>query len=486
MNFEEVKENFEKLINTIEKIHGPIVNKRKDFASIKEKLLNICEEGTSIANRLKSMLDEKNQITKVLEEKTKTLETLISKLNVAIFIFDVDENENFIFQELNPTHEELTGFKTEEIKGKKPKDFLPPEIANEIEKNYTKCVESKRVIEYEEKLFLTREETWWLTRLIPLINEEDRVYRVIGASININNYKEAIEELDIKNNLAESVFKITPIPIFSKDKDLRFNNCNEAFENLFDIKKEALLKIENNSIFGDKIKDIVNEKEKELKINKNPLTFEVEMDERNLIFKIMPIITEDVFNGYVCSIIDISEQKKYQKLLETLAIKDELTGLYNRRGLSDFIEREWKNAIRQKQPISILMIDVDNFKKYNDSYGHQQGDKCLKSISEVMIKNVYRPADIVSRIGGEEFLIILPNTNFQGALKVAERIRQEVFKLKIPHKHSDYGVITISIGISTSVPGKFEKYEELIDDADKNLYIAKSKGKNRIEGFYYP
>ncbi|MGC8770991.1 MAG: PAS domain S-box protein [Brevinematia bacterium] len=154
MNFEEVKENFEKLINTIEKIHGPIVNKRKDFASIKEKLLNICEEGTSIANRLKSMLDEKNQITKVLEEKTKTLETLISKLNVAIFIFDVDENENFIFQELNPTHEELTGFKTEEIKGKKPKDFLPPEIANEIEKNYTKCVESKRVIEYEEKLFL--------------------------------------------------------------------------------------------------------------------------------------------------------------------------------------------------------------------------------------------------------------------------------------------------------------------------------------------
>ncbi|MEJ5284276.1 MAG: GGDEF domain-containing protein [Brevinematia bacterium] len=255
---------------------------------------------------------------------------------------------------------------------------------------------------------------------------------------------------------------------------------------MFDIKKEALLKIENNSIFGDKIKDIVNEKEKELKINKNPLTFEVEMDERNLIFKIMPIITEDVFNGYVCSIIDISEQKKYQKLLETLAIKDELTGLYNRRGLSDFIEREWKNAIRQKQPISILMIDVDNFKKYNDSYGHQQGDKCLKSISEVMIKNVYRPADIVSRIGGEEFLIILPNTNFQGALKVAERIRQEVFKLKIPHKHSDYGVITISIGISTSVPGKFEKYEELIDDADKNLYIAKSKGKNRIEGFYYP
>lgn len=486
MDFKEIHENFEKLINTIERIHGPIVDKRKDFASIKEKLLDICKEGSSIANKLKLMLDEKNQITKVLEEKTKTLETLISKLNVAIFIFDVDENGNFIFQELNPTHEELTGFKTEDIKDKKPKDFLPPEIANEIEKNYRKCVESKKVIEYEEKLFLKGKETWWLTRLIPLINEEDRVYKIIGASININNYKEAIEELDIKNNLTESIFKIIPTPIFSKDKDFKFNNCNEAFENLFDIKKEALLKIEDNSIFGDKVKDILNEKENDLKINKQSLEFEIEIEEKHLIFKLMPIITEDIFNGYVCSIIDISEQKRYQKLLENLAIRDELTGLYNRRGLSDFIEREWKNAIRQKQPISILMIDVDNFKKYNDSYGHQEGDKCLKSISEVMIKNVYRPADIVSRIGGEEFLIILPNTNFQGALKVAERIRQEVFKLKIEHKNSVFGVVTISIGVSTSIPGKFEKYEELIEDADKNLYIAKSKGRNRVEGYYYP
>ncbi|MCX7821756.1 MAG: sensor domain-containing diguanylate cyclase [Brevinematales bacterium] len=284
----------------------------------------------------------------------------------------------------------------------------------------------------------------------------------------------------------EGIFQIIPTPIFLKDKNLNFENCNEAFEDLFDIKKEALKKIKDNSIFDNKIKEIIDEKEKELKMDIKPLEFEIESDEKSLIFKIIPIRIDNEMNGYVCSVIDISEQKKYQRLLERLAIKDELTGLYNRRGLSDFIEREWKNAIRQKQPISILMIDVDNFKSYNDNYGHVAGDKCLKSIAETMLKNTFRPSDIVARVGGEEFIVILPNTNFQGGLIVAERIRQGIFNLQIFHINSNFGVITVSIGLSTSVPGKFEKYEELIEDADKNLYIAKAKGKNRVEGYYYP
>ncbi len=475
------------LLELIEEINIPnsFESKRTDFKLLKENLKKVCENGKRLINKLNQANEELRILNKNLEDKAIMLETLISKLNVAIFVFDVTENGDFIFQELNPTHEELTGFKTKEVKGKKPKDFLPPDIANEIEKNYTKCVQTKKVIEYEEKLFLKGKNTWWLTRLIPLLKGE-RVYRIVGASININSYKEVIEELNIKNNLTESIYKIMPVPFFSKGKDFKFNNCNEAFENLFEIKKETLLKMKDNSIFDEAIKNILDEKENELTINRDPIEFEVEVGEKFLIFKLMPINKDGEFNGYVCSVVDISEQKKYQKLLEDLAIKDELTGLYNRRGLSDFIVREWRNAIREQQPISILMIDVDNFKNYNDTYGHKEGDKSLKIISEIMVKNTFRPTDIVSRIGGEEFLIILPKTNFAGALKVAERIREAVFNSQIKHKNSNFGVITVSIGISTSVPGKFEKYEDLIEDADKNLYIAKSKGKNRVEGYYYP
>ena len=111
------------------------------------------------------------------------------------------------------------------------------------------------------------------------------------------------------------------------------------------------------------------------------------------------------------------------------------------------------------------------------------GDICLKNVSETIRKNSLRPMDIVARYGGEEFIVILPNTPFEGALTVAERIRNAIEKLNIQHIKSPFGKITVSIGVSTSVPEKLENFETLLEEADKNMYTAKKKGKNRVEGY---
>jgi len=469
------------ILKELEAIHlkGDI---EKKFNKYKTKLKNLCEETSELIFELNKSLKEREDLEKKLQEQYKMFESVIKKLNVAIFIFDV-VNGKFVFEYLNPAHEMLTGFKTEEVRGKTPYEFLPQDIALQVESNYRRCVEEKKTIEYEEKLILKGKETFWFTRLIPLINENGEVFKIIGTSININEWKAAINELNEKNLLLEKIFEVLPIPVFYIDSKKGLLKINGAFQKVFNIPKSFVL-LDLKKVFPEKIVKILEEKE--IENSDVPLEFEIkftpedEPEEKHLFFRISKIKEKDLT---VCSVLDITTQKKYENFLEKLALKDELTDLYNRRGLKEFVDREWKNAIRNKQPISILMIDIDNFKSYNDTYGHKMGDICLKNVSETIRKNSLRPMDIVARYGGEEFIVILPNTPFEGALTVAERIRNAIEKLNIQHIKSPFGKITVSIGVSTSVPEKLENFEALLEEADKNMYTAKKKGKNRVEGY---
>ncbi|MDI2595265.1 diguanylate cyclase [Pseudomonas sp. N3-W] len=175
-------------------------------------------------------------------------------------------------------------------------------------------------------------------------------------------------------------------------------------------------------------------------------------------------------------------QKTYieaNKALGLLALEDGLTGLSNRRQFDFFLETETSRIKRRSDNVALIMIDVDLFKKYNDHYGHVQGDECLKSVSAIIRNNVTRTGDLAARYGGEEFAIILPDTDYVGAFLIAERIRTELEKSAIPHSESPMGVVTISVGISSLSGSKTETPENLIDVADKALYIAKSSGRNR-------
>ncbi|MCL2914787.1 diguanylate cyclase [Shewanella corallii] len=168
--------------------------------------------------------------------------------------------------------------------------------------------------------------------------------------------------------------------------------------------------------------------------------------------------------------------------MEKLSYLDGLTGIANRRRFDRRLEEDWRSAIRSGRPLSLLMIDVDSFKAFNDTYGHLAGDDCLRQLASKMSASVSRGTDLVARYGGEEFAVIMPNTDGRGGLKVAREIHKRVAALAIPHSDSqaDSEVVTVSIGISCMVPAANEDVDKLQHAADRALYQAKSNGRNLI------
>jgi diguanylate cyclase (GGDEF)-like protein len=169
--------------------------------------------------------------------------------------------------------------------------------------------------------------------------------------------------------------------------------------------------------------------------------------------------------------------------LQDLAGRDGLTGLFNRRRLDEALALEWLRAKRERQPISVLMIDVDYFKGFNDTYGHQEGDQCLRRLAAVFRDATRRPADLVARYGGEEFLICLPATPLSGGFEVAGKIRAALGALAIPHAASPLHVVTVSMGVASLVPQDGISAEQLVAAADAGLYRAKSAGRDRVMPF---
>lgn len=172
------------------------------------------------------------------------------------------------------------------------------------------------------------------------------------------------------------------------------------------------------------------------------------------------------------------ELEQANKRLEELNTLDELTGLRNRRFLNQVLPMEYQRAFREKQPISILMFDIDHFKKLNDSYGHQFGDLCLVHAGKYIRKNLHRPTDVAVRYGGEEFIVLLPSTDLEGAKEVAEKIRME-FESNIVTDDNYSVSMTVSIGVAGEIPSGRENYETLLKEADGLLYQAKDAGRNR-------
>lgn len=175
------------------------------------------------------------------------------------------------------------------------------------------------------------------------------------------------------------------------------------------------------------------------------------------------------------------ELKRQRDLLARLSHLDGLTGIPNRRALDDIMEREWRRGTRSLKPLSLLMLDIDHFKAYNDSCGHLAGDDCLRTVAQTLKSPLGRAADIVGRYGGEEFLAILPETDAAGARVVAEEIRTAVSNLALAHPASPQGsTITVSIGIATAVAHREQFHTCLLDAADRALYQAKLEGRNRV------
>ncbi len=177
------------------------------------------------------------------------------------------------------------------------------------------------------------------------------------------------------------------------------------------------------------------------------------------------------------------ELKRSRDILENLSRIDGLTGISNRRRFDEYLRSAWKQAIRDDVPLSLLMIDIDCFKQYNDTYKHLAGDDCLKRVADALTRSVQRPLDFVARYGGEEFAVVLPDTDVEGSGHVAESMRRAVESLRIPHSRSVAGdIVTVSLGAATIRPRKHESEQIVIEGSDEALYGAKSSGRNRVYG----
>ena len=175
--------------------------------------------------------------------------------------------------------------------------------------------------------------------------------------------------------------------------------------------------------------------------------------------------------------------KAQSDLLRQMVFIDGLTGVANRRCFDERLGTEWRRAARNSSPLALLMLDVDHFKRYNDRYGHQVGDGCLRQVASAIKEGLLRPGDLVARYGGEEFACILPATDFDGALAVAAGIEQRVRALQIDHADSDVcQVVTLSIGVALGLPGFDTDPVDLIALADAQLYRAKHSGRGRACG----
>ena len=165
--------------------------------------------------------------------------------------------------------------------------------------------------------------------------------------------------------------------------------------------------------------------------------------------------------------------------LQHLVTLDELTGVANRRQFDRLLAQEWRRCCREKQCLSLILCDVDFFKAYNDTYGHVEGDFCLRTIAQTLAQAVRRAGDVVARYGGEEFAVILPNTEHQGAIDVASRIHQAIAQLQLPHTHSQISDrVTLSMGLVSQFPVLDLLPSVAIVRADRQLYAAKAKGRN--------
>lgn len=212
-----------------------------------------------------------------------------------------------------------------------------------------------------------------------------------------------------------------------------------------------------------------------------------------------PVMHEGKHVGYVVSFLDISERKHIQEALtmtnieleeknrrlNEIAVRDGLTGVANRRAFDDHLQAEWNRSLRSGDPVSLIMLDIDYFKNYNDCYGHLGGDTCLKRVSEILLNKGYtrRPGDLLARYGGEEFAIILSATDEIAASKIGEQICIDVAEMKIPNEAipviENFKVVTISAGVASIIPQTGGTPDQLIKAADEALYYAKSQGRNR-------
>jgi len=316
---------------------------------------------------------------------------------------------------------------------------------------------------------------------------------IFGVSRDLSKEQEALQKFDRFFRMNPALMAVSSLP------ERTFVDVNDSFLRTLGYTADEIIGRTSNEL------ELFNNQEEKKRVDKilaefgriYDLELQVKTKDGNIRHGLFSgDIIESQGASYILTVmIDITERKRLDEdkirlieklneaneILRSTSIVDQLTGISNRRYFDNCLDREWHRAIRNQKPISMIFIDIDFFKSYNDNYGHVEGDRCLRVIAQQLHAAARRPGDLFARYGGEEFALLLPETD-EGSLYRAEQCRKIVEKLSIPHEYSKIAnYVTISLGVSTLVPAPDSEPVTIVRAADRALYRAKLKGRNRVE-----
>jgi diguanylate cyclase (GGDEF)-like protein/PAS domain S-box-containing protein len=381
--------------------------------------------------------------------------------------------------------------------GRTDRDFYPPEVATAFERDEETVLASGGPIVIEQAVARNDGFAGWLSTLkAPLRGPSGEIIGLITHNRDISERKRLEEAKALSERRLNDALTSMADALVMFDADGRLVLCNERYRELFprtahlripgarfrDILRASIATGEQGGVAADEVEAWIENTVESLRVPGEGL---IELGGGRWLQTRVRTLAD---GGSLSVLSDVTAirvaQRQLSELnrrLEALAMLDGLTGLMNRRAFDETIEAEFRDSVKGGAPLSLLLLDVDRFKAFNDRYGHPAGDACLRSVADILARTLLRPLDRAARYGGEEFAAILPQTPAVGAETVAEAVRRSVRAAAIPHADTNAGVVTISVGIAT-FPGTDAEgsVPELIRSADAALYRAKAGGRDRV------
>jgi diguanylate cyclase (GGDEF)-like protein/PAS domain S-box-containing protein len=428
-------------------------------------------------------ITEPKRAEQALRESERKYRTLVDNLYEGIWLIDQDEKTTFV----NSRMAELLGYQAEEMLGKNLLVFMDAQAAESAALNLARGRSGERA-EYDF-VFRRKNGEPICTHITtaPIYDEQGRYRGALAGVIDITARKQAEEALYRRQQEFEALAERAPDIIARIDRAWRMTYINPAVERVTHRPREWFL--------GKTLEEWgLTPRETALRTRLLQEAFDNGTEQAveheyhaptGVQYFHSRLVPEFGPDGKVVSVLvidrDITELKQAHFALERMSLEDPLTETANRRYLDHFIGREWGREVRHQHPVAVIMADIDHFKAYNDRYGHQRGDDCLLQVAQALKSHLRRPSDVLVRYGGEEFVVILLETDLSAATQLAETMHKAIAQRAVPHEASSVApIVTVSLGVAAA-PAHLTTFPDLLSAADEALYRAKRKGRNRVE-----